>query len=150
MSRQDPQVSPPGPGQAVIGSGGELPALTRRRFLGMSGAGALMASAGGRLFAPTSAQASLRSDPYDIAMWEALAGARFTLRNALEERTVVAYHPVKGDGRSYTVVLGYEGILGQAKAFHDGTCELEHARTGRFPLFVVNGGPGRYVATFNN
>jgi hypothetical protein len=109
----------------------------------MSAAGALVASARGWLFAPTSAQATPRDDPYDIATWEALAGARFTLGGPLDERTVVAHHPVKGAGRSYTVVLGYEGISGHAKTSQDGTYELEHDRTGRFPLFVVNGGPGR-------
>jgi hypothetical protein len=134
----------------VIGSGGELPALSRRRFLSVSGAGALVVFAGGGLLAPASAQASPRDDPYDIATWEALAGARLTLRTASEERAVVAGPPLKGAGRAYSVVLGPEATLGHAEALHDGTYVLEHERTGRFPLFVVDGGPGRYVATFNN
>lgn len=48
------------------------------------------------------------------------------------------------------MVLGYEGISGHAETSQDGTYELEHDRTCRFRLFVVNGGPDRYVATFNN
>jgi hypothetical protein len=116
----------------------------------MSGAGALVASAPGWLLAPTSAQAGPQNDPYDIATWEALAGARLTLRSASEQHSVVAHRPVQSAGRSYTVVLGHEGNSGYAGTFQDGTYELEHGCTGCFPLFVVNGGPGRYVATFNN
>jgi hypothetical protein len=116
----------------------------------MSGAGVLVASTAGRLLAPTAAEASPSNDPYDIATWEALAGERLTLRTASEQQTVVAHCPVKGAGRAYTVVLGHEGVMGHAKTSHDGTYELEHGRTGRFPLFVVSAGPGCYVATFNN
>jgi anaerobic selenocysteine-containing dehydrogenase len=124
--------------------------LSRRKFLGMSGAGVLAASTGGWLLAPTAAEASPRSGPYDFATWEALAGERLTLRTASEQRTVLAHCPVKGVGRAYTVVLGHEGVMGDAKTLHDGTYELDHGRTGSFLLFVVSAGPGRYVATFNN
>ena len=48
------------------------------------------------------------------------------------------------------MVLEQEGVVGHGKTLHDGTYELEHGRTGRFPLFVVSTGTGRYVATFNN
>jgi len=150
MSPQQPRVPAPPPSRALTRSGGERTALSRRKFLGMSGAGALAASTLGWLLAPPSAQASPRNDPYDIATWEALAGSRLVLRTGSEEQTVVARHPARGYGRGYTVVLSDEGIVGHATAFHDGTYELEHDSIGRFPLFVVSGGPGRYVATFNN
>ena len=151
MCPQHRRDLPPAPSQALTSNGGERTgALSRRKFLGMSGAGALAASTLGWLLATPSAQASPRSDPYDIATWEALAGSRLVLRTALEEQSVVARYPVRGYGRGYTVVLCDEGIAGHARDFHDGTCDLEHDSTGRFPLFVVSGGPGRYVATFNN
>ncbi len=134
----------------MIGPSGDRPALSRRKFLGMSVAGVLVASTAGPLLAPTAAEAGSSSDPYDFATWEALAGERLTLRTASEQENVVAHCPVRGVGRAYTVVLGHEGVLGQAKTLPDGTYELEHGRTGRFPLFLVSAGPGRYLATFNN
>jgi hypothetical protein len=149
MSRQDPRVLPLS-ARSVSGTGGGLPAFSRRKFLGMSGTGVLVASTPGWLFAPTPARASGRCDPYDIATWQALAGARLTLRQGSDERSVVAHHPVKGSGHSYTVVLGCEGAGGHPQTSHDGTYELDHELTGRFLLFVVDGGPGRYVATFSN
>jgi hypothetical protein len=150
MSLQHPRVPPAGPGRAMTRSGSERTALSRRKFLGMSGAGALVASTRGWLLAPTSAQASPRDNPYDLATWEALAGSRLTLRTAAGEQTVVAHHPARGYGRAYTVVLSHEVNGSHATTFRDGTYELDHDRTGRFLLFVVSGGPGRYVATFNN
>ncbi len=150
MSRQNPGVSPHVPDRAVTGPGGDGPALSRRKFLGRSGAAVLAASTGGWLLAPTAAEASPRNDPYDIATWEALSGERLTLWTASGQETVVAHHPRKGVGRAYSVVLGQEGVTGRAITLHDGTYELEHGRTGRFPLFVVSNGTGRYVATFNN
>jgi hypothetical protein len=116
----------------------------------MSGAGALAASTLGWLLAPPSAQASPRDDPYDIATWEALAGSRLTLRTATEEQAVVAQKPARGYGRAYTVVLTHEVNDSHATTFHQGSCWLQHDSTGHFLLFVVSGGPGRYVATFNN
>src|ERR1700733_2643180 len=107
MSLQHPRVPPAGPGRAVTRSGSERTALSRRKFLGMSGAGALVASTRGWLLAPRSAQASPRNNPYDLATWEALAGSRLTLRTASEEQTVVAHHPARGYGRAYTVVLSH-------------------------------------------
>ena len=150
MVRQRHRVAPPASARAVTGRRAQGPVLTRRRFLGVGGAGALMASTGGWLLAPTAAQASSGNDPYSIATWEALAGARLTLRAGAGEQTVVAHRPVKGAGRAYSVVLAGESILADTDALADGTYELEHGCTGRFPLFVVNAGRGRYVATFNN
>ena len=126
------------------------PAFNRRRFLGLGGAGILLASTGGRLFAATTSEGDLRSDPYNIATWEALAGSRLTLRAGAEEQTVVAHSPVKGAGGAYTVVLAQERIFANTNTLRDGTYQLEHGRTGRFQLFVVSAGPGRYVATVNN
>jgi hypothetical protein len=94
------------------------------------------------------ALASVLIGPRNI--WEALAGARLTLRTGPEEQSVVAHGPVKGTGRAYTVVLRHEVILGHDHTLRDGTYELDHCRTGRFPLFVVSSGPGHYLATFNN
>ena len=127
----------------------------------MGGAEAPMAaSTGGWLLAPATAQASsrndpYRNDPYSIATWEALAGAGLTLRAGVEEHTVVAQRPVKGVGRAYSVTLVRDSILANTNALADGTLadgtyELEHGYTGRFPLFIVNAGRDRYVATFNN
>jgi hypothetical protein len=125
--------------------------LSRRKFLALGGTGMLFASTGAWQLASTTAEACPTNDPYDIATWEALAGARLTLRAGAEEETVVAHRPVKGAGRAYTVLLlAQRSNLAKATALPDGTYELEHGHTGRFPLFVVGAGPGCYVATFNS
>lgn len=57
----------------MSGGGSGTGSLSRRRFLGISFAGALAASAGGRLVSPTSSEARRRDDPYDFSTWEAFA-----------------------------------------------------------------------------
>ncbi len=93
----------------MSGGGSGTGSLSRRRFLGISFAGALAASAGGRLVSPTSSEARRRDDPYDFSTWEALAARHLTLRDASGERTITAYRPVRGLGRAYTVVLRHDG-----------------------------------------
>jgi hypothetical protein len=109
----------------------------------------LVASTGWGLLAATTAPAGTRDDPYEVATWEALAGSRLVLRAAAGKQAVVAQRPRPGAGGAFTVVLAHENTWADAGTLPDGTYELEHDRTGRFPLFVVNAGPGRYVATFN-
>ncbi len=98
----------------MIGPGGDGPAepekLPRHELCRRSGG-----IHGWRLLAPAAAEASPNSDPYDFATWEALAGERLTLRTASEQQTVVAHCPVKGTGARFTVVLGHEGIMSDAK-----------------------------------